>query len=172
MGSSMHMDLQSQQTVSLDHTVIQIFVLDNFVLMDCGEGTLLQLYRIFGTSRGRHILSNLKAVYVSHLHADHHMGLINVVLERSKVFKIAGRDVEKLFIIGPRLISQYLTFYHHNFEPILTDLYPIQNEHLLYFHPEHRKFLKLDSVMLVSSLFSMFSYFKFRRSLKIVYCNY
>ena len=132
MGSSMHMDLQPQQTVSLDHTVIQIFVLDNFVLMDCGEGTLLQLYRIFGTSRGRHILSNLKAVYVSHLHADHHMGLINVVL----------------------------------------DLYPIQNEHLLYFHPEHRKFLKLDSVMLVSSLFSMFSYFKFRRSLKIVYCNY
>lgn len=126
--------------------------LDNFILLDCGEGTLLQLHRQFGSSRAQQVLINLKAIYVSHLHADHHMGIINIVLERSKAFQRAGKEVEKLFIAGPSLISQYLSFYHHKFEPILTHLYQIQNQHLLYFHPQHRKVLKLDSFMLVSSL--------------------
>jgi hypothetical protein len=78
------------------------------------------------------------------------MGLINIILERSKAFKRAGKNIEKLFILGPSLMSQYLSFYHYKFEPILTDLYQVKNQHLLYFHPQHRKILKLDSFMLVS----------------------
>ena len=122
---------------------------DNFILLDCGEGTLLQLYRQFGREGALHVLRNLKAVYVSHLHADHHVGLINIVLERSKAFRAIGTAVERMFIIAPSLISQYLSFYHHKFEPVLTDLYQIQSHHLLYFSPSHRKILKLDSFMLV-----------------------
>ena len=121
---------------------------DNFILLDCGEGTLLQLYRQFGPLKSLDILRNLKAVYISHLHADHHLGLINIIQERSKAFKSAGYPVQKLFIIAPSLISQYLSFYHHRFEPVLTDLYQIQSQHLLYYSPSHRKILKLDSFML------------------------
>ena len=117
-------------------------------MLDCGEGTLLQLYRQFGQQKTLDILRNLKAVYISHLHADHHMGLINVVQERAKAFNSAGRTIEKLFIIAPSLISQYLSFYHHKFEPVLTNLYQIQSQHLLYYSPTHRKILKLDSFML------------------------
>ncbi len=76
------------------------------------------------------------------------MGVIGVVLERSKSFEEVGKSVEKMFVIAPSLISQYLAFYHYNFEPILTDLYQIDSRHLLYFHPNHRKFLKLESYML------------------------
>ena len=43
-------------------------------LLDCGEGTLGQLRRAFG-NRADECLRNLGAVWISHPHADHHLGL-------------------------------------------------------------------------------------------------
>lgn len=54
--------------------------------MDCGEGTFGQLVRLYGIEKTNDILMNLKAVYVSHLHADHHIGFIRILLARDKVF--------------------------------------------------------------------------------------
>ena len=45
---------------------------DATLILDCGEGTSGQLYRHYG-EQAADILRNLKAVFVSHLHADHHM---------------------------------------------------------------------------------------------------
>ena len=42
------------------------------MILDCGEGTSGQLYRHYGDHMNN-VLKNLKAVFVSHLHADHHM---------------------------------------------------------------------------------------------------
>lgn len=44
---------------------------DKSVLLDCGEGTFGQLCRHYGQQIDR-VLCNLTAVFVSHLHADHH----------------------------------------------------------------------------------------------------
>jgi hypothetical protein len=41
------------------------------LLLDCGEGTFGQLCRHYGEQVDQ-ILGNLVAVFVSHLHADHH----------------------------------------------------------------------------------------------------
>lgn len=43
------------------------------ILLDCGEGTLGQLFRLYG-DRTQDLLKNLKAIYISHMHLDHFMG--------------------------------------------------------------------------------------------------
>lgn len=44
---------------------------DRSLLLDCGEGTFGQLCRHYGDEVDR-VLGTLAAVFVSHLHADHH----------------------------------------------------------------------------------------------------
>lgn len=46
---------------------------DACILLDAGEGTCGQLHRFYG-SETYDIIKKLKAVYISHLHADHHIG--------------------------------------------------------------------------------------------------
>lgn len=48
-------------------------------LFDCGEGTLGQLKRMYPADELRSILLDLKMIWISHLHADHHLGLVNVL---------------------------------------------------------------------------------------------
>lgn len=54
---------------------------DGHFLLDCGEGTLQQLYRCFGKSETRNILRNMSAIFISHAHCDHHMGVISILNE-------------------------------------------------------------------------------------------
>ena len=104
---------------------------DYFVMFDCGEGTLLQLYRLHGISHTNHILKNLKAVYISHLHADHHLGLVNIILERERALMDSDESLKKMYVLAPPRIANYLMLYHQNFQPILTHLIHVNNELLL-----------------------------------------
>lgn len=54
------------------------------ILLDCGEGTLGQLYRQFGVDTPS-VLRNIHCVFISHIHADHHMGLSKLLSKRRKV---------------------------------------------------------------------------------------
>ncbi|RYP41615.1 hypothetical protein DL768_010462 [Monosporascus sp. mg162] len=47
-------------------------------LFDCGENTLGQLRRVFGNELAE-VLRDLKAIWISHLHADHHLGTAGVI---------------------------------------------------------------------------------------------
>ncbi len=47
-------------------------------LFDCGENTLGQLRRVFGGELPE-VLRDLKTIWISHLHADHHLGTTSVV---------------------------------------------------------------------------------------------
>ena len=60
------------------------------ILLDAGEGTWGQMARYFGTDRARHsnvwqALRELKCVFVSHAHADHHAGLAKILAMRKQV---------------------------------------------------------------------------------------
>ena len=59
---------------------------DHSVLLDCGEGTYGQLVRLQGEQRAAETLRRLGAIYISHLHADHHIGteLVRVNTHRGK----------------------------------------------------------------------------------------
>ncbi|XP_037822795.1 ribonuclease Z, mitochondrial [Lucilia sericata] len=84
---------------------------DSFILLDCGEGSLGQIQRFFGCSKAQEIVKNLKCIYVSHLHADHHIGLIGLLTERLKLLG-NQEDMEKVLLLAPKQIEPWLNFYH------------------------------------------------------------
>ncbi len=48
-------------------------------LLDCGENTLGQLKRVFQPPELAEVLRDLKLIWISHLHADHHLGTASVI---------------------------------------------------------------------------------------------
>ena len=55
------------------------------LLLDGGEGTLGQLLRHFGPAQLEDVLRRIRVIFVSHLHADHHLGIIRVLKARRQV---------------------------------------------------------------------------------------
>lgn len=72
------------------------------IMLDCGEGTLGQLYRVYGDATND-ILRNLKIIWISHLHADHHLGIVKLLKIRRKF-----SPNFKIIIIGPEVLNKYL----------------------------------------------------------------
>lgn len=52
---------------------MQICRQDSCILLDVGEGTCGQIYRFYGDEAPK-VIAKIKAIYVSHMHADHHIG--------------------------------------------------------------------------------------------------
>lgn len=48
-------------------------------LLDCGEGTLGQIKRLFGADEAATVLRDLRCIVISHLHADHHLGVVSTI---------------------------------------------------------------------------------------------
>ena len=92
----------------------------NCALLDCGEGTLGQIVRFYGRDGADEILKNMKLIFISHLHADHHLGLINILNRRRQVTK------EKVLLLAPLQIMAWLSFYNYRIEEIFStyDLFP------------------------------------------------
>jgi ribonuclease Z len=67
----------------------------NLFLIDCGEGTQVQL-RKFKVK-----FSRIKHVFISHLHGDHFFGLIGLI----STFRLLGREAE-LHIYGPKGLKE------------------------------------------------------------------
>ncbi|MCL4136031.1 UNVERIFIED_CONTAM: hypothetical protein GTU68_056033, partial [Idotea baltica] len=99
------------------------------MLLDCGEGTFGQLVRYLGASAADVFLRHLSLVYVSHLHADHHIGFIRILLGRKKAFQRAQiKQIPKLVLLAPRGIMHYLNSYSANFETISDQFTLISNK--------------------------------------------
>ena len=92
---------------------ILVHLPSGYMFLDCGEGTLSQLYKCFGEERANRILCNLKCIFVSHIHGDHHLGLIRIINRRAKLL---GRNNSPLVIIGPNLLRQWLEDYRRSCE--------------------------------------------------------
>jgi len=109
---------------------------DSFIILDCGEGSLSQLYRLYGKEKTAHILKHLKAIYVSHQHADHQLGSLNLILERTAVFEAAGLPVEKLYFISTKWYGEYLTTYHYKMQDVLANAELVKCEELCFYTPK------------------------------------
>ncbi|KAN0019077.1 hypothetical protein ACTFIU_002279 [Dictyostelium citrinum] len=84
---------------------------DQNILLDAGEGTFGQLYRFFGPIEVKKQLINLKMIWLSHLHADHHLGIPNICEKRQQYAKELGlkdNELEPLIIIGPDALIQWI----------------------------------------------------------------
>lgn len=63
---------------NVSSTLIRVPGIGNY-LLDCGEGTLGQIVRLFGQEEAANILRDLKCIVISHLHADHHLGATSLI---------------------------------------------------------------------------------------------
>ncbi|XP_074599765.1 ribonuclease Z [Brevipalpus obovatus] len=59
---------------------------DSLFMFDCGEGSLGQILRFYGPLADEKI-KNIKAVFLSHYHADHQIGIMSFLLYRRKLTK-------------------------------------------------------------------------------------
>uniref|UniRef100_A0A452G613 Zinc phosphodiesterase ELAC protein 2 n=1 Tax=Capra hircus TaxID=9925 RepID=A0A452G613_CAPHI len=91
---------------------------DTCLLLDCGEGTFGQLCRHYGDGVDR-VLGSLAAVFVSHLHADHHTGLLNILLQRERALASLGRPCHPLLVVAPTQLRTWLQQYHNQCQPLL-----------------------------------------------------
>ena len=67
-------------------------------LIDCGEGTQVQLRRF------KVKFARIKHIFISHLHGDHFFGLVGLI----STFRLLGREAE-LHIYGPKGIKEAIT---------------------------------------------------------------
>lgn len=95
------------------------------VLLDAGEGCLGQLARHFGPQLDE-AMAELKVVFISHMHADHHLGLLRIILHRQKLVR------DPLIIVGPPRLCGWLFEYsqveHLNY--IVSDNYELIDSEL------------------------------------------
>ncbi|MBZ9730954.1 ribonuclease Z [Salegentibacter sp. JZCK2] len=67
-------------------------------LIDCGEGTQVQL------RRNKIKFSKIKHIFISHLHGDHSYGLVGLI----STFRLLNRETE-LHVYGPKGIKEIIT---------------------------------------------------------------
>ncbi len=80
------------------HPTSQVLSIKNHLfLIDCGEGTQVQLRRC------KVKFSRIKHIFISHLHGDHYFGLIGLI----STFMLLGRETE-LNIYGPKGIKEVI----------------------------------------------------------------
>ncbi|KZV28780.1 zinc phosphodiesterase ELAC protein 2 [Dorcoceras hygrometricum] len=79
------------------------------LLLDCGEGTLGQLKRRFGIEGADEAVKGLRCIWISHIHADHHVGLARILALRRDLLK--GSPKEPVIVVGPRQLKRFLDAY-------------------------------------------------------------
>ena len=94
-------------------------------LLDCGEGTYGQIVRFYGKEGTDNVMKKLKMIYVSHLHADHHLGLIDLLQRRRTLTD------EKVVLIAPIQINTWLNFYNNRITEIESTYELVPNGDLL-----------------------------------------
>ena len=80
------------------HTAQHVKVQNHQFLLDCGEGTQLQLQK-YGLKAQR-----LEAIFISHLHGDHYLGLIGLL----STLHLQGRT-KPLHLYGPPQLSEIIS---------------------------------------------------------------
>ncbi|XP_054834443.1 zinc phosphodiesterase ELAC protein 2-like [Eublepharis macularius] len=137
-GSAVPMKIRN-----VSSTLINISSTQSLIL-DCGEGTFGQLCRHYGDEVDQ-ILCNIAAVFVSHIHADHHTGLLNILLQRHRAFMSRGQPYSPLLLVAPTLIMTWLHQYHDHCQEFLGHINMIPAQFLMegcdVFKPKAKTFI-------------------------------
>uniref|UniRef100_A0A3B4ZIX9 Zinc phosphodiesterase ELAC protein 2 n=1 Tax=Stegastes partitus TaxID=144197 RepID=A0A3B4ZIX9_9TELE len=99
------------------------------LLLDCGEGTFAQLCRHYGDDVDD-ALSKISTVFISHMHADHHTGLLKLLYQRERALKTLGKAFSPIYLVAPAQLMTWLNQYHNYCEEILRNINLIPNRFL------------------------------------------
>jgi ribonuclease Z len=111
---------------------------DHFIILDCGEGSLSQLVRLKGEEGAKRVLRHLKAIFISHQHADHHLGSINLLISRENVFEHNSEEITPLYLVVTGQYRDFLTSYHNKIQPVLSNVQLLKNEDLILHYQKNR----------------------------------
>ena len=78
------------------------------ILLDCGESSYMQMLHHYGPKLIKNILINIRLVFLSHIHGDHHLGFFQVMLEREKIFKELKQEITPVYVIIPSLMTSWI----------------------------------------------------------------
>jgi ribonuclease Z len=81
-------------------------------LFDCGENSLGQLRRLYGFDGADEVVRDLRAIWISHSHADHHLGTVSVIRRFSELVPTSSSpEQQQLAVIAHPIYQQFLTEY-------------------------------------------------------------
>lgn len=118
------------------------------MLMDCGEGSFGQLQRFYGQERTQQIMRNLKSIFISHLHADHHIGLLSFLLCR-KQLQQQDTSLQPLILYAPDTVQQFLVKMDQDFEH-LSMTYEYRDNPRFEIHEVGETFVRRSDVAAIS----------------------
>ncbi len=103
-----------------NHSSQHLTVHNQHYLIDCGEGTQLQLLKC------KLKISKINYIFISHLHGDHYLGLQGLLssmhlLGRTKILELFGPPGTAEIITLQLKYSKTILNYHINFHEILYD---------------------------------------------------
>lgn len=112
------------------HPTAQLITLnEQLFLIDCGEGTQMQISRY----RIRH--SKIGHIFISHLHGDHYFGLIGLITSMG----LLGRE-HPLNLYGPAQLIEIIELQlkvANTTLPFVLKFYPLEKEGLILDHPKY-----------------------------------
>ncbi|XP_052266323.1 ribonuclease Z, mitochondrial-like isoform X2 [Dreissena polymorpha] len=94
---------------------------NEYMILDPGEGTYRQMLMMFGHKETLRILAHLKAVFVSHLHFDHHGGIFTLMKCRREAVQKSG-GVDKVFFLVPHKLQKWLKVFASQIIDISSDI--------------------------------------------------
>lgn len=105
------------------------------ILLDCGEGTWGQMVRQFGLERAQRVLCSLNVIFISHMHADHHLGIMSVLHERNLALRKHEelRHGPQLVIVGPTYLLTWLESFQSAAKVALLDKLPPRRKSFRFF---------------------------------------
>ncbi len=94
--------------------IVQFY--NDFFMVDCGEGTQMQLRRY------QHKMNRIDHIFISHLHGDHYFGLVGLLsslhlLGRTKDLNLYGPEPLMDILVSQFRASKTYLRYHINFTP-------------------------------------------------------
>lgn len=84
-------------TIERGPTSQYVYINERHLLIDCGEGTQLQL------RKNKIKFSKINHIFISHLHGDHYLGLVGLISS----FHLLGRTRE-LHVYGPKPLKEII----------------------------------------------------------------
>lgn len=90
------------------------------LLIDCGEGTYGQMIALLGPEKSKQLLTNLKAIFITHVHLDHILGIFRIIQKRIEAFQELDLPYRPLIIVCERAVTLIIK----KFSSLFFDIFP------------------------------------------------